>query len=79
MNHAQRRIDYLRISVTDMCNLRCIYCRPWKEIGKKGHQEILRYEEIVRLGSLMVQCGIILNAGIICDFVSSQQLRAIWL
>lgn len=53
-----RRIDYLRISITDMCNLRCIYCRPWKEIGKKSHQEILRYEEIVRLTSLMAQLGV---------------------
>lgn len=53
-----RRIDYLRISVTDKCNLRCIYCWPWKEIGKKSHQEILRYAEVVRLASLMAQCGI---------------------
>jgi len=53
-----RCIDYLRISITDMCNLRCIYCRPWKEIGKKSHQEILRYEEIIRLTSLMAQLGI---------------------
>ncbi|MBU2462129.1 GTP 3',8-cyclase MoaA [bacterium] len=53
-----RQIDYLRISITDMCNLHCIYCRPWKEIGKKGHQEILRYEEITRLASLMAQLGI---------------------
>lgn len=53
-----RRLDYLRISITDMCNLHCIYCRPWKEIGKKSHQEILRYEEIVRLTSLMTQLGI---------------------
>jgi len=54
----QRRIDYLRLSITDMCNLRCIYCQPWKEIGKKSHQEILRYEEIIRLTSLMAQLGI---------------------
>lgn len=53
-----RRIDYLRISITDMCNLHCIYCQPWKKIDKKSHQEILRYEEIIRLTSLMTQLGI---------------------
>lgn len=53
-----RTIDYLRISITDMCNLHCIYCRPWKEIGKKSHLEILRYEEIVKITSLMTQLGI---------------------
>jgi len=53
-----RQIDYLRLSITDMCNLRCIYCQPWKEIGKKTHQEILRYEEIIRIASLLVELGI---------------------
>ncbi|MDI6736123.1 MAG: GTP 3',8-cyclase MoaA [bacterium] len=53
-----RRIDYLRISITDMCNLRCIYCQPILTTGWKSHQEILRYEEIIRLASLMVNIGI---------------------
>ncbi|MFH1860471.1 MAG: GTP 3',8-cyclase MoaA [bacterium] len=54
----QRQINYLRISITDMCNLRCLYCQPKPEAGWKIHHEILRYEEIVRLASLMVQLGI---------------------
>ncbi len=53
-----RRFDYLRLSITDMCNLRCIYCRPWEEIGKKTHQELLSYEEIIRLASLLGELGI---------------------
>lgn len=54
----QRQINYLRISITDMCNLRCLYCQPKPEAGWQVHQEILRYEEIIRLASLMVQSGI---------------------
>ncbi|MBI4778806.1 GTP 3',8-cyclase MoaA [Candidatus Desantisbacteria bacterium] len=53
-----RQIDYLRLSITDMCNLRCLYCQPKPEAGWKIHQEILRYEEIIKLASLMVQLGI---------------------
>jgi cyclic pyranopterin phosphate synthase len=44
-----RVIDYLRISVTDRCNLRCVYCMPPQGIALKTHDEILRYEEIERL------------------------------
>jgi len=41
-----RRIDYLRISVTDRCNFRCIYCMPPEGIEQKSHDEILSLEEI---------------------------------
>jgi cyclic pyranopterin phosphate synthase len=41
-----RRIDYLRISVTDRCNLRCIYCLPPEGVPHISHSEILSYEEI---------------------------------
>ena len=41
-----RVIDYLRISVTDRCNLRCVYCMPPQGIQLKAHHEILTYEEI---------------------------------
>lgn len=58
IDNYQRQINYLRISITDMCNLRCLYCQPKPETGWKIHQEILRYEEIIRLASLMVQLGI---------------------
>jgi cyclic pyranopterin phosphate synthase len=51
-------IDYLRISVTDRCNLRCIYCHPLG--GKKflAHSEILRYEEIADIVSILSSKGI---------------------
>lgn len=51
-----RRIDYLRISVTDRCNLRCIYCMPECGIMHKPHEELLSFEEIreiVRAGACL--------------------------
>lgn len=54
-----RNIDYLRVSVIDRCNLRCIYCMP--EEGIKNllpHHEILTYEEILRIISVAVDLGI---------------------
>ena len=44
-----RTIDYLRISVTDRCNLRCQYCMPAQGVPFVPHAEILQYEEILRL------------------------------
>ena len=41
-----RRIDYLRVSLTDRCNLRCIYCMPADGIEWRPPEEILSYEEI---------------------------------
>ena len=43
-----RRIDYLRISITDRCNMRCRYCMP-DGISAVGHGDVLRYEEIVEI------------------------------
>ena len=51
-------VDYLRISVTDRCNLRCIYCRPLGGRDFIEHKEILRFEEIHRIVKLFVECGI---------------------
>lgn len=42
----ERRIDYLRVSVTDRCNLRCVYCMPSTGVASMPHEEILSYEEI---------------------------------
>jgi len=52
--------DYLRISVTDRCNLRCIYCNPaiLPDCGFIEHREILRFEEIERIARLFAECGI---------------------
>ena len=44
-----RKITYLRVSITDRCNYRCIYCKPEKHFKFIPHQEILRYEEIVEI------------------------------
>ena len=44
-----RVIDYLRISLTDRCNFRCIYCMPEDGVCQLAHDEILRIEDIERL------------------------------
>jgi cyclic pyranopterin phosphate synthase len=51
-------VDYLRISVTDRCNLRCIYCNPLGDCGFIEPREILRFEEIERITRLFTECGI---------------------
>lgn len=53
-----RKIDYLRISVTDRCNLSCIYCMPLDGIEQKSPGEILTFEEIARVVKLAIRCGI---------------------
>ena len=45
-----RLIDYLRISVTDRCNLRCVYCMPEKGVTWIPHSEVLTYEELLTVG-----------------------------
>ncbi|MGC8942338.1 MAG: GTP 3',8-cyclase MoaA [Sulfurihydrogenibium sp.] len=50
-------ISYLRISVTDKCNLKCFYCRP-DNMEFIPHEEILRYEEIARLVKAMTKYGL---------------------
>lgn len=53
-----RRIDYLRISITDHCNLNCLYCAPFGGRRKLTHPEILSHEEIVRIVNGAVLAGI---------------------
>lgn len=53
-----REIDYLRISVTDKCNLRCKYCMPPEGVKSVPHEEVLSLEEILRLVGIMEQLGI---------------------
>ncbi len=57
LDNCGRKIDYMRISVTDRCNLRCIYCMPKEGIACISHDEILSYEEIIRV----VQAGALLG------------------
>lgn len=54
-----RNINYLRISITDRCNLRCTYCRPKEGLSLKGHDDILRYEEIIRVVSRAATMGFV--------------------
>ena len=53
-----RTIDYLRISLTDKCNLRCRYCMPSEGINHIPHGEILSFEEIERLVRVMAGIGL---------------------
>ncbi|MBC7263921.1 MAG: GTP 3',8-cyclase MoaA [Chloroflexi bacterium] len=54
----QRKIDYLRVSITDRCNLRCVYCMPEEGIQPKPRSEILTYEEIEFFARCAVEVGI---------------------
>lgn len=53
-----REIDYIRISVIDRCNLRCVYCMPEDGLELTSREEILTYGEIVRVCRLMAELGI---------------------
>lgn len=53
-----RPIDYLRISVTDRCNLRCSYCVPPTPFAHMKHTDILSYEELIRLVRVGISLGI---------------------
>jgi cyclic pyranopterin phosphate synthase len=57
-DHHRRTLNYLRLSLTDRCNLRCLYCVPCGETAKLKHEEILSYEEILRLARIAVDLGI---------------------
>lgn len=53
-----RRINYARISVTDLCNLRCRYCMPEKGVVKKSCKEILRAEDYILLAETLTELGV---------------------
>ena len=53
-----RRIDYMRVSVTDRCNLRCVYCMPGEGFSFLPHEDILSFEEIERVCRIGVRLGI---------------------
>ena len=53
-----RKIDYLRISLTDRCNLRCIYCMPEEGVPFRSHESVLRIEEIADFTRRAVKAGI---------------------
>jgi cyclic pyranopterin phosphate synthase len=53
-----RRIDYVRISVTDKCNLRCVYCLPKEGVVLIRHEDVLRFEEIIEVTKITVGMGV---------------------
>lgn len=53
-----RAITYLRVSVTDLCNLRCRYCMPEAGVCRRGREDILRYEEIEEIVAAAVELGV---------------------
>ena len=54
----KRKIDYIRISITDRCNLRCVYCMPEEGIQLINKEKLLSYEEIIKLCKLFAKVGI---------------------
>lgn len=53
-----RNINYLRLSVTDRCNMRCFYCMPKEGVVSKGHEAVLSYEELQLIAESAVGLGI---------------------
>ena len=53
-----RQINYLRLAVTDRCNLRCFYCMPEEGIQFKKRSHLLSYEEIIRIVSILSKQGV---------------------
>lgn len=58
LDHCGRHITYLRLSITDRCNLRCVYCMPEHGVKQLRHEEILTFEELERLVMLFCRMGI---------------------
>ena len=58
LDQYQRNINYLRISVTELCNLRCRYCMPAEGVCKKEHTEMLREDELVQAVEAAASLGI---------------------
>lgn len=54
----QRKIEYVRISLTDRCNLRCRYCMPEEGVEKLRHEDILRFDEIIRIVRALASLGV---------------------
>ncbi|KAB0671957.1 GTP 3',8-cyclase MoaA [Oryzomonas sagensis] len=53
-----RTINYLRLSVTDRCNMRCSYCMPAEGVARKRHADVLRYEELQLIAETAISLGI---------------------
>jgi cyclic pyranopterin phosphate synthase len=51
-------VDYLRLSLTDRCNLNCVYCTPREKNGYLKHEDLLRHEELARAAAAFVRAGV---------------------
>lgn len=58
LDRFKRRINYLRVSITDRCNLRCVYCMPASGIPLVSHSDILSYEEISEIVKYAASLGV---------------------
>ena len=58
IDNFNRHLNYLRISITDRCNLQCRYCEPQDLIPKLSHADILTYEEILRVVGVATRLGV---------------------
>ena len=58
LDHFGRSIDYLRLSVTDLCNYRCQYCMPADGVCKHSHSDTLSVEEFIEIAQAAAACGI---------------------
>lgn len=58
VDRQHRSIDYLRVSVTDRCNYRCTYCMPEDGVAHAGREDVLSFEEIVRLVGCFTRVGV---------------------
>ena len=53
-----RRIEYLRVSLTDRCNLRCVYCMPEEGVPYEDPAHVLTYDEIERVARVLASAGL---------------------
>lgn len=58
IDRSNRHLNYLRVSITDHCNLNCTYCLPFSRHPRQSHHDILRYEEILHLIRIFRDLGI---------------------
>ena len=54
----ERKTEYLRISLTDRCNLRCQYCMPSQGVTFRRHEDMMKYEEMLRLVEILAGAGV---------------------
>ena len=58
LDRFNRKINYLRISVTDRCNQRCVYCMPEEGVKMISHEDVLSFEEILEIVEVAAKFGI---------------------